>query len=94
MEHINNIKSEYLSINVGTSIGLVIPNSGMGYIKAHILDILNDDGYILIVFKYYSPYRKGWFYKIEYLLTLDMYNNDKDYINKCKKEYYANKNRK
>ena len=94
MEHINNIKSEYLSIKIGTPIGLVVPNSGMGYAKAHILDIFNDNDNILIVFKYYSPYCKLWFYRIEDLQTLDIYNNDKTYINKCKQEYYANKNRK
>ena len=91
MEHIKEIKSEYLSIKVGTSIGIVIPNSGMGYVKASILDIFNDDDNILIVFKYYSPYRKYWFYRIEDLQTLDMYNNDKDYVNKCKQKYYATK---
>ena len=94
MEHINEIKSEYISFKIGEQILMRIPNSQMEYVKAHILDIMNDNGDILIIFKYYSPYRKYWFYKIEGIDILDMYNKDEDIINECKKEYYAKKNKK
>ena len=93
MKHLRKIKSEHLYFEVNEQIGIIIPNSQMGYVKAHILDIIVDNGIALIVFKYYSPYRKYWFYKIEDIKTIDMYNDDTNYINKCKMEYYANKNK-
>jgi len=47
----------------------------MGNVRAHILSILEDNGETIIVFKYYSKYKKCWFYRAEELSTLEIYNN-------------------
>jgi hypothetical protein len=70
----NKVICRNLILEVGKSIRMNIPNSGMSNVRAHILSIFRDNGEIFIIFKYYSPYRKYWFYRIERLTTLELYN--------------------
>ena len=70
----NKVISHSLILEVRKTIRMNIPNSVMFNVKAHIISIFRDAGEIFIVFKYYSPYKKYWFYKIERLETLELYN--------------------
>jgi len=70
----NKVICRNLILEVGKSIRMNIPNSGMSNVRAHILSIFRDNGEIFIIFKYYSPYRKCWFYRIERLTKLELYN--------------------
>ena len=75
MKQLQSIKSEDLEFDVGKSYSIDIPNSEIKHVNAHILNIIDDNKNIIIVFKYYSKYKRHWYYRAEELETLDIYND-------------------
>lgn len=66
-------------LNTGLSIHMRIPESQMKKAKCHIIAIVkdpDDDSSEMnqIVFRYWSPFKKRWFWKVVSYWILAMYN--------------------
>jgi len=66
-------------VNVGDKIKMRVPGSQLGEVLCHVHAVLTDpdsNAYenMIIVFRYWSKYRKKWYWKAIPYWELDIYN--------------------